>query len=543
MSKKEAPAKAKKSKSKEVAVKKVKDVTKAPKKVKKEIVTAKEWAMTSKFPVATGETIDQTLSFFTEGALKTYGSYVVEQRAVPDFRDGLKPVHRAVLWSMAGLGLRPSSPYKKSARTIGDTIGMYHPHGDQAAYDAMVTITNTLPPFVDGQGGYGSPSTPASAQRYTEAKMSRFTNLFLLDADYLKVVPYDMNFSNDQKIPLYLPALLPSLMFITNIPAPAYGVKCGNPAFSLKSVAKVVVDMLKGKTYTAKKLCDTLEIKHPYGCIDVSKDSDIETLMETGKGNVTYAPLTHTDIPKRTIYLQSHVPMSLASVESIDKTLNKILNIDGVKNAENTPGKQVKHAGPFGALCTVDCPKNMDEDRFDEICHKVDNIVRSSVNYRLGITIRRQNAPNEFRYLNYVDFFTGWIKYRIGLEERMIAYKLDQNEKLLHLNEVYLFGIANLKELLKVLPKILMAKDPDVALAKHFKIPVEDAKIIMDRKIRQLSKMDADALKEKIKAFKEEIKTLKADAKDPGSRAARDTEARMKTYMKNPDMAHSGLEI
>jgi DNA gyrase/topoisomerase IV subunit A len=533
----------KKSKSKEVAVKKNKDITKAPKQ-KKEVVTAKEWKLTSKFPMATGETIDQTISEFTAFALKTYGSYVVEQRAVPDFRDGLKPVHRAVLWSMAGLLLRPDKPYKKSARTIGDTIGMYHPHGDSAAYDAMVTITNALPPFVDGQGGFGSPSTPASAQRYTEAKMSRFTNTFLLDPDYLKVVPMEMNFSNDQQIPLYLPALLPSLLFITNIPAPAYGVKCGNPAFSLKSVAKVVVDMLRGKTYTGKKLSDTLEVKHPYGCIDVSKDSDIETLMETGKGNVTYAPLTHTDIPKRTIYLQSHVPMTLASVESINKTLNKIMDIDGVKNAENTPGKKGKNAGPFGALCAVECPKNLDEDRFDEICHKVDGIVKSSVNYRLGITIRRAGTTaNEFRYLNYVDFFTGWIKYRINLEERMIAYKLDYNEKHLHLNEVYLFGISNLKELLKVLPKILMAKDPDVALAKHFKIPVENAKIILDRKIRQLSKMDADALKEKIKGFKDEIKILKADAKDPGSRAARDTEERMKKYMKNPDIAHSGLPI
>ena len=533
-------------KSKEVAVSKAKPLkttTKVKKSEKEKEVVRTIVKIEPRFPLKTQDTKAQTLDEFTEGALKVYGSYVVEQRAVADFRDGLKPVHRAVLWSLTGLGLRPTQPFKKSARTVGDAIGKYHPHGDSAAYDAMVTITNTVPPFVDGQGGFGSPSTPASAQRYTEARMSKFADTFLLDPDYLKVVPYEPNFSNDDKIPVYLPALLPSLFFITNIPAPAYGVKAGNPAFSMKSVADVVINMLKGKEYTAKKLCDTLQIYHPFGCIDVSKDEDIEMLMATGKGKVTYAPLVKSDIPKRTLYLQSHVPTTLASEESIGKTLNKIADIDGVKAAYNSPGKKDKNAGPFGALCTIECPKSLDEDRFDEICHKVDNILRSSVTYRLGVTIRRADAPNEFKYLDYVTYFKAWIKYRIKLEERLIAYKLEQNEKQLHLNEVYLFGINNLQELLKVLPKILVADDPDAKLAKHFKIPLEDAKIILDRKIRQLSKMDADTLKEKIKAFKAEIKTLKAEAKEPGLRAAKDTEARVKAYLKKPDMTQPGLPI
>lgn len=535
---------AKKSTKKEVAVAEPKGLktTKKVKKAEKEIVRAIV-KVEPRFPLKTQDTKAQTLSEFTEGALKVYGSYVVEQRAVADFRDGLKPVHRAVLWSLAGLDLRPHAKYKKSARTVGDAIGKYHPHGDSAAYDAMVTITNTVPPFVDGQGGFGSPSTPASAQRYTEAKMSKYAHSFLLDPEYLKVVPYEMNFSNDAEIPLYLPALLPSLFFVTNIPAPAYGVKAGNPAFSMKSVSDIIINMLKGKTYSAKKLCDTLQIYHPFGCIDVSKEEDIEALMSTGKGKVTYAPLIETDIPKRTIYLRSHVPTTLASDESINKTLSKIADIDGVKMAYNSPGKKDTMAGPFGALSIVECPKNLDEDRFDEICHKIDNILRSSVTYRLGVTIRRSGAPNEFKYLDYVTYFSAWIKYRIKLEERLIAYKLDVNEKALHLNEVYLFGINNLQELLKILPKILVADDPDAKLAKHFKIPVEDAKIILDRKIRQLSKMDADALKEKIKNYKAEIKTLKTEAKEPGLRAAKDTEARVKAYFKKPDSTQPGLPI
>ena len=533
---------AKKPVKKEVAKVKKTDVTKAPKEKRKKIETV-IGPIVSRFPIKTQHTLDQPLDEYTRDNLKVYGSYVVEQRAVPDFRDGLKPVHRAVLWSMVDLGLRPDKAYKKSARTVGQAIGVYHPHGDSAAYDAMVTITNTVPPFVAGQGGFGSPSTMASAMRYTEAKMSKFTHSFLLDPDYLKVVPYVPNFSNDAKIPLYMPALLPTLFFITNIPAPAYGVKAGNPAFSMRSIADLVINMLRGKEFSAKKLAEKLEIYHPFGCTDISKDSDIETMMETGKGNVTYAPLVETDVAKRTIYLRSHVPTTLASEESIQKTLNKISEIDGVKAAYNTPGKKDKRAGPFGALCVVECPKNMDEDRFDEVCHKVDIILKSSVNYRLGITIRRENSPNEFKYLDYVTYFKAWINYRLKLESRLIAHLIEKAERELHINEVYLFAVENMEKLLKLLPKVLVAKDPNEALAKSLKIPVEDAIIILDRKVRQLAKLEADALKAKIKGLKADIKTLKAEAKNPGERAALDTERRVKTYLKNPDVTQSGLAL
>src|SRR5690606_34251284 len=189
------------------------------------------------FPLGASDTQDVGLSKFTESALKVYGSYVVENRAVPDFRDGLKPSHRAVLWSMVGLGLRPSGGCKKTARTVGDVIGKYHPHGDKSSHDAMATIVITVPPFVGGQGGWGSPNTPPAAMRYSEAKLSKFAHAFLVDPEYLKVVPYEPNFSNDDVLPLYLPALLPTLLFVTSIPAPAYSVRAGNPAFSLRAVA------------------------------------------------------------------------------------------------------------------------------------------------------------------------------------------------------------------------------------------------------------------------------------------------------------------
>src|SRR5690606_21656035 len=407
------------------------------------------------FPLGASDTQDVGLSKFTESALKVYGSYVVENRAVPDFRDGLKPSHRAVLWSMVGLGLRPSGGCKKTARTVGDVIGKYHPHGDKSSHDAMATIVNTVPPFVEGQGGWGSPNTPPAAMRYSEAKLSKFAHAFLVDPEYLKVVPYEPNFSNDDVLPLYMPALLPTQLFITSIPAPAYGVRAGNPAFSPRSVTDVVVRMLTGEKFDAQQQADSLETKHPFSCVDVSKDSDIVELMETGKGKVTYMPLIEHHEKQREIHIRSFAPTTLSNDDNINKTLAKLSEIEGVRNAFSRQGKKVKGAGPYGALFVVECQKNISDERFDEIGHSVERIIQTSVSYRLGITVRKQDESNEFRYLNFVQYLNAWVKYRTKLELRLVEQKTKIAQEQLHLFEVYLFAIENMDKLLKALPKVL----------------------------------------------------------------------------------------
>lgn len=498
----------------------------------------------SRFPMlgqSESAIIDTTLDAFTAQAMKTYGSYVVEERAVPDYRDGLKPVHRALLWSLAGLNLRPHQGYKKSARTVGDTIGKYHPHGDAPTYGAMVTIANTMPPAVDGQGNWGTPINMAAAQRYTEARMSKFTHLFLLDSKYLDVVPKVPNFSGDDEIPLYLPALLPFVLFNGNVPAPAYGVRAGNPSFSLQSVAKIVINMLKGKEASAKTLAKNLVIQHPYGCEDMTHEDDYLELMGTGKGNIIYAPLMAADYKTRSIQIRSFVPAGLASKGTIDKTMAKLAAMPGVKKTFSKQGKKSVGSGPYGALFIVEASRGIGEDAFMDLVEKVEKQVTSSVNYRLGVTIRKADAANDFRYLSYVKFFEQWIKYRIALEVRMIKSLIAKTERDLHLHEVYLFAVENMDKILKALPKVLVSDDPNKALAKALDMPLEDATIILDRKVRQLAKLEASALKAKIKEFKDELKVLNKELKEPGDRAARDTADRVKKYLKSPDKNKSGL--
>lgn len=475
------------------------------------------------------------LAEYTEGALFEYGSYVVEERAVPDFRDGLKPVHRSLLWSMNDLSLRPSGPHKKAARTVGQTIGMYHPHGDAAAYGAMVTIANTVPPLVDGQGNWGTPVDGAAAPRYTEAKMSKFTHLFMLDSEYLDVVPKIANYSNDATIPLYMPALLPYLLFNGSVPAPAYGVKAGNPTFQFESVVKVVSDMLNGEEYDAKRLAKTLIIEHEYGCKDVTPNSEMLNFMQTGQGKVTYEPRMEIEEAARIVHVTSFVPGGFASSVTINKVLEKIGQIDGVSSAYSNAGKKNYRAGPWGPAYEVKCGR-VSEDRLYEIAQQVQSETTKSVTYRLGVTIRHDGARNEFKYLNFETYFKAWITYRIKLETRLNKRRIEKAEREKHIQEVFLFAVDNIKQLLAALPKVLSSEDPDKALARALKMPQEDAKIILDRQVRKLAKLERSELVAKIKKLQADLKQYQWNVKNPGKAAAKDTEQRVAKYLASPDM-------
>lgn len=522
----------KKSKGIEVA-----DI-KTGKKLKKKTDTAITTAVESKYPLKgqKSENIrDEGLAAFTERELRKYGSYVVEDRAIPDFRDGLKPVHRAIIWAMSDLNLLPSGGFKKSARVVGDALGKYHPHGDSACYGAMVTVANTVPPAVDGQGNWGTPTDPFAAMRYTEAKQSRFTQMFLLDKNYLQVTPMVSNFSNDMKLPLHLPALLPFMLFAGTVPAPAYGVKCGNPTFTFASVARVVIDMLNGIEYDHKKLAKTLVIQHEFGCKNITSSSEMLNLMRTGRGKVTYEPEMKVDLKRKTIVVQTFVPLGFASEDGIEKMLMKFASIQGVSTAHSVGGERNPDAGTYGCAVEVVTARGVDEDRFYEIAQEVQKLVTKSVSYILGVTVRHADKPNSFKYLDYLSYFKAWVTYRKKLEVRMLDWLIARAQKELHLQEVYLFAVENKDKLLKALPKVLASKTPDEALAKAIKLPVEDAKIILDRQVRKLATLEKADLVAKIKSLKSDIAGWQKGLKAPGKYAGKDTEDRVVRYLKNPD--------
>lgn len=475
------------------------------------------------------------LNDFAAMALKIYGSYVVEERAVPEFRDGLKPVHRALLWAMNDLGLSYNSKFRKSAKVVGDTIGSYHPHGDSACYDAMVSLANVSPKLVRGEGNWGSPVDGAAAYRYTEARLSVFSKLFLLDNDYLRVAPMQDNFDGTAKMPVHLPALLPVMLLMGNPTAPAYGVRAGNPPFDIDGIVRLVRAGLKGKALTPKNCAKYLEVKYPYGGIDLTSEEDFLQLITDGRGSMTFVPELeatwdhkHKDAAKK-IIIKSYSPGFRGN--SVAKQLEKINALEQVQKAYDRSGKKDKYgrSGPYGCLYVIEPKRGITEDQFYELYEKIEKILTTKEHFDLGCTVKKKDQV-KFERPSVPQFINTWLKYRIKLELDMIDYLIGENQRKLEHQELLLFAVDNRDLILKVLPKALKSKTPDAVLAKAIKKPEEYAKRILDLQIRRLAALERSGIVAAIKELKATIKGLQKDRKNPNPRIDKDLVDRVKKF-------------
>lgn len=463
------------------------------------------------------DTVDtQTLVTFSKQALFDYGSYVVEDRAVPDFRDGLKPVQRRLIYSMYRLGLGHKTKHKKSARVVGDTLGLYHPHGDAAAYGALVGLANTTPKVVDGQGNWGSPVDNAAAQRYTECRLSAFADLFLLDPDFIKVVPHEPNYDDTVTLPMYLPSTIPTLLLLGNAGGIAYGVRACNPSFKFEGVAKLTKLALEGKKITAKLCLKYLEVEAPFGSRCVSSPEEIQAFIETGRATLKYVPQIVVNEKLKRVEIKSYAP-GFASQDGIDKKAEKICKLPSVAKWHSNCGKKNPKAGPYGCYYYVEPKRGVDVQGLYDIADEIEKILTGSEYYCLGITVRRQ-GKNSFHYCTYAKFMEVWVKYRVKLEEDYLRRIIGLTEIELARLELLLYAVQNRKKILAVLNKALEAKDPDQYLAKALKIPVEKAKAILDMQVRKLAKLEESDLIAKIKETRMTIKNLHVDLKNPAPR-------------------------
>ena len=475
-----------------------------------------------------------TLDDFAGASLTHYGSYVVEERAVPDYRDGLKPVHRYILWAMHDLGINSRSGYKKSARTIGDVLGKYHPHGDQSAYGAMSTLVNYKldPQLVQGQGNWGTPVDPHAAMRYTEARLSAFSDIFLLDKHYLKTVPKIDNFDQTLKVPLYLPATLPTLM-ITGSSGIGFGIASSNPPFGVDGVYKMAVSSLKAfaakKKVTYKTCMKNLTIDYGFGCTQVSGDDEMEDLFKTGKASIKFVPEIKVDPKTKTIEIVSFAP-GFRSVSGIQKKLDKIAGWDGVSRAGDNSGAKNKKAGKLGAYYYVTASRGTSEQALYDLADRVYKEVTGSESYDLGFTIRNHEDRNQFIKSGYPAYFNNWAKYRFILEHKAIAIHIEERKAAIALLELKVLAVDKRDIIMQVLKS--KTKDLDATLAKKLRIPLEDAKTILNLQTRRLAALEKPQLLAEIKDLKSQIRDLQKDDANPLKRILRITKEQYDTYRK-----------
>lgn len=485
-----------------------------------------------------GITKRQTITTYTLHAIKEYGTEVVEQRAIPDYRDGLKPVQRMLLWATFKLGIIHTKGFKKSARIVGELIGKYHPHGDASAYQAMVGLAGTKrqgkadgwytrncsTPLFEGQGNWGDFIDAAAAYRYTEVRLSKFSGLYLLDPDYLAVVDYVPNYDDSEKVPVVLPAKLP-IILLNGYSSIAVGVAAASPPFGFDGVRTLTIKALRGEQITAGTCARTLVPDYPYGgdCVTDVKER-IPTMK--GKGGLHFMPSYEIDDKKKTLLFTSVCP-GLMSPGSIETFLTKMAAIPEVGAVSDESDKR-------GPRYEVVAKRGVSSEKFDAMVDKCLDISCRSESYDIGVTLRNANGSATFELSDIPNILAKWSAWRIDLElkviERLIAIQLKKIDKL----ETMRLAVLNIETVVQAL-KVKADRDTilvdgksvevDAAaafLVKKLKIRLDQAEMILDLKVRQLRAIEVSKLDQQLKVERAELGTLRSDLKVPADRVIRE---------------------
>lgn len=463
---------------------------------------------------------------------KIYGSYTIQQRALSDFRDGLKPVHRRILWAMYCLGLHNSGSFKKSARTIGDVIGKYHPHGDSSAYEAMVSIacsvgrkgkidwTNSPEPLISGQGNFGglAADDKAAAQRYTEAKLSKFADQMLLDPQYIAVSTMVSNFDGEEKEPIILPAKLPYLL-LGGCDGIATGVSTYIPSFSQKSVTRLVRHLLETGEKATPKLCyKYLEFKFANGGNCISSKSEIINYFETGKGSLNFMPDYTINDNNRLVTLTSVTPRFTLEDKHSKKgvkpgKMSKLAALDGVVSVSEDSDRHT------GFQLNIHLKKKLEPTALEKTLKAIKKELTVSLSFQTAVTERMDDGETvKFRYTNISTILDQWIAWRIDLELKVIANQLCIKQK--ELDKLTLLQLA--AKNLDIMKQTMDVTEPIKLLQKlklnGVKLTEEQANYLLGLTFKSLTKLSRKKLLDNISSVKKEIRILNKYLDDPKSR-------------------------
>ncbi len=434
---------------------------------------------------------NQSMTEFARDCTYTFGSYTIENRALPDFRDGLKPVYRRILWCMYKNSFTSNSNFRKSARTTGDTAGKYHPHGTTSIYSAMATLVNSNEPLIQGQGEWGSyAGTNAAADRYTESRLSKFSEQYLLDPVYLRCVPIVSNYDGEFEEPVYLPAKLPVLL-INGSEGIATG--CSNlvPSFSTESVKNLIKLALRKRVDW--KICrDTLEFSFFYGGEECCEEELLEDYFKTGNSSLNFIPRYTYNNKKLTI-------SSTAPRFNITKFMDNACEVKGVKSVDDfSEGETIN--------IVIELTKD-DEDLADEVME----LAITRLSCQTLITTRHDDGEHaDFKRTTIPDIVNMWVDWRIALEAKVVIELLRVEAEKLETQELLKLAVLN-RELIIL---SLNDKDPAKFLVSKLKISEDKANRILDLKVRRLASLELSGITDKIKEIKTIISELKLDSKD-----------------------------
>ena len=439
----------------------------------------------------------RSLADFTEQAYLNYSMYVIMDRALPHIGDGLKPVQRRIVYAMSELGLDADAKHKKSARTVGDVLGKFHPHGDSACYEAMVLMAQPFSyryTLVDGQGNWGAPDDPKSfaAMRYTEARLSRYAEVLLSEVGQ-GTVDWVPNFDGTLQEPAVLPARLPNIL-LNGTTGIAVGMATDVPPHNLREVASACVRLLDEPKATIEQLCEHIQgPDYPTEAEIVTPRAEILKMYESGRGSIRMRAVYRVEDGDIVVTALPHQVSGAKVLEQIAAQMQaKKLPMVAYLRDESD------HENP----CRIVIIPRSNRVDADELMQHLFATTDLESSYRVNINIIGLDGRPQLKNLRTI--LVEWLEFRTHTVRRRLQHRLDKVEKRLHLLDGLLTAFLNLDEVIHI---IRTEDHPKQALIARFGLTEIQADYILETRLRQLARL------EEMKIRGEQDELLKEQAK------------------------------
>lgn len=448
---------------------------------------------------------------YTEDAYLNYSMYVILDRALPHIGDGLKPVQRRIVYAMSELGLSNNAKFKKSARTVGDVLGKFHPHGDSACYEAMVLMAQPFSyryPLVDGQGNWGSPDDPKSfaAMRYTESRLSPYTQTLLAELGQ-GTVEWKPNFDGTMDEPEVLPARLPNLL-LNGTTGIAVGMATDVPPHNLREVVNAVVHLIDNPQATESEIYDhILAPDYPTGAEIITSKSDIAKMYQSGKGSIKMRAVYHVESNEIII---TELPFQVSGAKILEQIAQQM-------QAKKLPmvvdlRDESDHESPTRLVII---PRSSRVDIEGLMLHLYSSTDLEK-NFRVNMNVIGVNGRPQVKPL--CAMLNEWLQFRVDTVTKRLQFRLDKIVARMHILEGLLIAFLNIDEVIHI---IRTEEKPKNVLMSRFGISDTQAEAILELKLRHLAKLEEMKIKgeqdelaaerdriEKILSSKARLKTL-----------------------------------
>ena len=440
------------------------------------------------------------LRTFTERAYLNYSMYVIMDRALPFIGDGLKPVQRRIVYAMSELGLNATAKYKKSARTVGDVLGKFHPHGDSACYEAMVLMAQPFSyryPLVDGQGNWGAPDDPKSfaAMRYTESRLSKISEILLSELGQ-GTVDYQPNFDGTLAEPQYLPARLPHIL-LNGTTGIAVGMATDIPPHNINEIADAAVMLLDNPK---AGLDDILEIVQgpdfPTEAEIISPKSEIRKIYEQGRGSIKMRATWKKEEGEIIISALPHQssPSKVIAQIAEQMTAKKLPMLEDIRD-------EADHENPI-RIVLVPRSNRVDTDALMAHLFATTDLEKS---YRVNMNMIGLDHKPAVKGL--LEILNEWLAFRRTTVTRRLQYRLDKVLSRLHILDGLMIAFLNIDEVIEI---IRHEDDPKAELMARFNLSDEQADAILNLRLRHLAKLEENQLKAEQDELEKERLNLEA---------------------------------